>query len=158
MLDVGTAGGCLLLGRLEDHQHLADLGAGVPHGLVHAAYAVETVARVEDGLAVLGLEGHLAGEDVVDGFHGVGGELGASAGHEVGDAHDDLAALDVVGAGAVDVVQTGGDALIVAGGGISVNGAALHTLGPSPPFSNHYIEYCPLFLSKRRALPMLFAA
>lgn len=29
---------------------------------------------------------------------------------------------------------------------------------PSPPFSNHYIKYCPLFLSKRRALPMLFAA
>ena len=29
---------------------------------------------------------------------------------------------------------------------------------PSPPFSNHYIKYCPLFLSKGRGLQMLFAA
>ena len=127
------------LGREQDHQHLGDLGAGVADGLLAAADAVEGVAGFQNGLAVLGIEGHLSGEDVVDGLHGVGGKLGAAAGHKIGDAHDDLRAFDIVGAAALLVEQTGGDALVVAGRLVSVNGAALSAAGSLNSVVGHVI-------------------
>ena len=56
----------LLLGRQQANQHLSNLGAGVGDGLRNATSAVEGIASMEHGLAVLGLQGHLTSEDVVD--------------------------------------------------------------------------------------------
>ena len=118
----GTA--VLLLGRQQANQHLSNLGAGVGDGLCNAASAMESITSVEHGLAVLGLQGHLALEDVINGLQRIGAVIAAAAGDEVGDALDHLAAVDVSG-----IMQTGGDALVVAGSNISINSAALNALG-----------------------------
>ena len=114
----------LSLGRQEANQHLGDGGAGVGDGLGAAAAAVEGVTSVENGLAVLGLQGHFALEDVVDGFQGVSAVVASAAGNKVGDTLDHLAAVNVSG-----IVQTGGDALVVAGSSVGVDGGALYALG-----------------------------
>ena len=103
-----------LSGSGQANQHLAGLGAVVVDALVGERSAVERVAGLQDGLLGVGLQGHLAGHDVVDGLQGIVAELAAAAGQEVAQAHDDLSVIDVG-----RIVQTGGQHIVVAGSGIS---------------------------------------
>lgn len=130
----------LLLGRQQANQHLSNLGAGVSDGLSNAASAVEGITSMEHGLAVLGLQGHLAGEDVVDGLQGICTVIASAAGYEIGDTHDHLAALDVVGAAAINVKQTGRNTLVVTGSSVGVDGAALYALGSLNSVLSHSKE------------------
>ena len=130
----------LLLGRQQANQHLSNLGAGVGDGLSNAASAVEGITSMEHGLAVLGLQGHLAGEDVVDGLQGICTVIASAAGYEIGDTHDHLAALDVVGAAAINVKQTGRNTLVVTGSSVGVDGTALYALGSLNSVLSHSKE------------------
>ena len=131
---------CLLLRRQQANQHLADFGTGVGDRLLNAAGTVECVTGMEYSLAIGGLQGHFTGEDVVNGLQGVGTVIASAAGYEIGDTHDHLAAFDVVGAAAVYVKQTGGDTLIVAGGGVGIDRAALYALSSLDSVLSHNQE------------------
>jgi hypothetical protein len=95
---------------------------------------------MENGLTVSSLQGHLTSQDVVDGLQGICTVIASAAGHEIGDTHDHLAAFDVVSTAAVNVEQTGGNALVVAGSGIGVDGAALYALGSLNSVLSHNKE------------------
>jgi len=100
---------------LKNYEHLAALGAVVDDALVGVGAAVEAVAGIEGGLAVVSGDLHLAGDDVVQALLGVGAELAAAAGQEVAQADGHSAVVNVLG-----IMQTGGANVEVLGSSVNI--------------------------------------
>ena len=107
---------CSGVGVGQANEHLASLGAVVLDALVGSGAAVESIAGVENGLAVISGEGHFAADDVVNGLHRVVAELAAAAGEKMGQANNKLAVIDVFG-----IMETSGEHVVVTGSFISIS-------------------------------------